>query len=111
MKTSAFLVLFVFPFFVFSQVLSGLVEYKDLGVSFTIPNDWVGQEQEGVVLLGSNTIPGIMLLTANEATNVEQMKALAREGLNEDGVSLQIIGDIYAMNRSLIDPTSHLLSA
>jgi len=83
--------------------MSGLVEYKELGVSFTIPNDWVGQEQEGFVLMGSNSIAGIMLMFPSDATTLDQMKVDAKQGLNEEGVSLQLVGDIKTSNEYRIE--------
>jgi len=72
---------------------TGLVEYKSLGLSFQIPDGWVGQEANGSFLMGSNTVPGFILLTTNEAASVEVLKQEARAGMVEqNGTNLQMNG-------------------
>ncbi|GAB5553477.1 MAG: hypothetical protein Sapg2KO_30680 [Saprospiraceae bacterium] len=77
---------------------TGKVDYKVLGINFTIPNGWVGQEGEGMFVMGSNTIPGVILMTTNEATTMEQMKQEARVGIvDQAGTNLQLSGDFDAV--------------
>lgn len=70
---------------------TGKVDYKTLGVSFEIPQGWVGQEVNGVYLIGHNTIPGVMLITESVAQTMEQIKQEARAGIvDNQGTNLQI---------------------
>lgn len=75
---------------------TGKVDYKVLGISFTIPDGWVGQEGDGVFLMGSQTIPGVIILTTNEAKSIEQMKQEARVGIaDQNGTNLQMLGNNF----------------
>ncbi|MEL7119420.1 MAG: hypothetical protein AAFO07_08270 [Bacteroidota bacterium] len=74
---------------------TGKVDYKFLGVSFTIPNGWIGQEAEGMFIIGSNTTPGIILVTTHESTTLEQLKQEATVGMNDgQGTQLTASGSI-----------------
>ena len=53
---------------------TGTVTYKELGLQFTIPNGWVGQESEGGFIMGHETTPGmIMILLHDQQYSIEQM--------------------------------------
>ena len=56
---------------------TGKVDYPYLGISFTIPEDWLGQEQQGFYLMGSNTTPGYLMISTHEATSLDQLRELA----------------------------------
>lgn len=56
------------------QVYQGgqTLDISGLGVSFTIPNNWLGQlDADGVILLGSNTEGGMLLVFASKTTAQE----------------------------------------
>lgn len=77
---------------------TGKVDYKVLGINFTIPNGWVGQEGDGMYVMGSNSIPGVILMTTNAATTVDQMKQEARLGIvDQTGTNLQLSGDFESV--------------
>ena len=44
---------------------TGRIDSESLGISFTIPAEWVSQETEMGYLMSSNTIAGFILLTKN----------------------------------------------
>lgn len=71
---------------------TGQVNYPTLGVSFTIPNGWVGQEGEGVFIMGSNSIPGLILLSTSTAQSMEAIRQEAQAGLVDPnaGINLQL---------------------
>lgn len=71
---------------------TGEVNYKELGIRFTIPTGWVGQESEGGYLMGSNTEPGLIFMIQHEYTSLEAIRQAADEGLVDDGVSLKRSG-------------------
>lgn len=100
MKLSFFFTLLFSTFFlqVITAQQTGKVDYKTLGVSFEIPEGWVGQEVNGVFLIGHNTIPGVIMLTTNEARTMEQMKQEARAGIiDQQGTNLQISSDFESV--------------
>lgn len=75
-----------------SAQVTGLVEYKALGLKFTIPSNWVGQETEEGMLLGSNTEAGLLVVLPHEYTSFEQIKQGADEGLVDEGIQLRRSG-------------------
>ncbi|MEM6377475.1 MAG: hypothetical protein AAF705_04625 [Bacteroidota bacterium] len=82
---------------------TGKVDYKTLGVSFTIPQGYVGQEVNGVYLIGHNTIPGVMLVTTGDAQTIDQIKQEARLGIvDQQGTNLQLNSDFETINSKAI---------
>ena len=51
------------------QALPRHVEYQELGLSFNIPNGWTGQANGEYVILGHNSITGMMILFENNSTS------------------------------------------
>jgi len=77
----------------------GVKEYPYLGIQFTIPQNWVGQETEVGYILGSNTEPGFILLLTHEARTLEALKQEARNGLiDENGTMLQLSGNLEELS-------------
>ncbi|NBC83244.1 MAG: hypothetical protein GVY19_07655 [Bacteroidetes bacterium] len=82
---------------------TGLVNYKHLGISFNIPEGWVGQETDGGYLMGSNNVPGLIMMIPHEIQSVKQLEAEARRGLNEgNGTALSLQGDIEQLGNNAI---------
>jgi hypothetical protein len=100
--TASFILLIVFSAIsTLTAQKTGRIEYKTLGVSFTIPNGWVGQEGDGVFLMGSQTLPGLMLITTHEATSIEQLKQEAQAGFNEgNGTVLSLSGQFESVGNN-----------
>ncbi|MEM9822153.1 MAG: hypothetical protein AAF985_13815 [Bacteroidota bacterium] len=103
MKISILFLFCLLPCFPFAQTLSGLIEYQELGISFTIPTDWIGQEGEDYIILGSNSTPGMIILLPNESKDLNEMKREARGGVNEEGLVLQLLGKIKTSNDHRIE--------
>lgn len=83
---------------------TGQVDYKHLGLNFTIPDGWLGQETEIGYAMGSNTIPGIILILPHDQSySLEQLKAQAQAGLNEgNGTNLQLSGSLQDLGNGAI---------
>lgn len=64
---------------------TGKVHYEQLGISFTIPNGWNGQETNDVYLITSQTKSGAILLSVEDYTSQDQMKADMQAGYREAG--------------------------
>ncbi|GMQ35435.1 MAG: hypothetical protein EP311_04905 [Cytophagales bacterium] len=70
------------------------VNYSQLGISFTIPNAWQGQEYGEGVLLQSQSIPGIILITTHNQ-KIAELKAQGSQGINDgQGTMLQLVGNL-----------------
>ncbi len=86
MKNSNILFIFLLIFMMFGQLTgqqTGEVNYEQLGISFTIPDGWVGQESNGVYLMGSNSVPGFILLMVQSYPDLEAMKKDLEAGYSE----------------------------
>lgn len=88
---------------IFGQA-SGRIDYKQLGLSFEIPEGWLGQEAEMGYLIASNTIPGIILLLPHDqAYSLAQIKEQAEAGLNEaNGTNLKLAGPLSDLGKGAI---------
>ncbi len=82
---------------------TGRVDYKFLGINFTIPQGWVGQEAEGAFVIGSQTIPGMILLSTHESSTLEQLKIEARQPMQDgNGTNLSITGELDQLGNNAI---------
>ncbi len=81
-------------FAVYSQS-TGEIDYPYLGIKFTIPEGWKGQELEEGYIMGSDTEAGFIFLMTHESKNLEQLNAEARQGIYEEGgTQLQLNGEL-----------------
>ena len=77
---------------------TGRIYYKSLGISFTIPAKWVGQETEMGYIMSSNTTAGFILLTKNETIELATMITEAQQGVSDgNGNYLQLLGSVEVM--------------
>lgn len=87
---------------VFAQT-TGLVEYKALGISFTIPEGWIGQEMQGGYLIGSNTEPGFVLLSTHQYKTTDQLRQMAQQGIfDQNGTALSLSGNLEVINQNSV---------
>ena len=97
-----FAILFTFVNSSFAQQ-SGRIDYKELGVAFTIPEGWVGQETNGVFLMGSHTKAGVIILAPQEYNSLENLQAEIRKGYQEaGGTSLTPASAINAIDQNTV---------
>lgn len=104
---NAFRLLFLLPLLLFmnstSAQLTGEVNYDHLGIRFQIPAGWLGQEMEGGILLGHNSIPGLVLVTLHEHNSLAALQQDARIGINEaNGTSLNLASQIQTLDQQTI---------
>ncbi len=82
---------------------TGKVNIPELGMSFVIPDGWLGQMSDGAYLMGSNTEPGLVMMTTHETSTLEQLKQEAQMGLNDgNGTNLQLTGEIEEIGEQAI---------
>ncbi len=92
MRLTTLIIGFWFPLISIGQI-SGEVNYERLGISFVIPEGWVGQESEDVLIMGSETVSGFLVMQAHNL-NLEQLKKEAYAGIDEgNGTQLKLEGD------------------
>ena len=82
---------------------SGSVNYPELGLSFDIPQGWVGQERGDIYLMGSHELPGLIILIPNEVSSFEQMRQEAYAGFQEGTqTNLQLSSPLKSINSSIL---------
>ncbi len=82
--------------------MTGEVNYDELGISFIIPEGWLGQEGDETILLRSNSLPGIVLLATHEYSLV-QLKSEAKKGISEGyGTRLNLSGEVEELSDNSI---------
>ncbi len=80
---------YLFLFITTATQAQTLISFQELGLSFEIPNGWNGQLQDEFYIMGHETIPGLMILSQNSSTSSSELKALAMEGVYDEGVQLK----------------------
>ena len=58
---------------------TGIVNDPILGISFKIPDGWVGQQSGDYLVMGHNSIPGMIIMSMHQS-NLEQLKEEAKNG-------------------------------
>lgn len=75
---------------IFGQT-TGKVDYKYLGLSFIIPEGWIGREVEKGYLIGHNTIPGFAFLFTHQEKSIDAIRVQAQQGIqDENGTALTL---------------------
>ncbi len=65
------------------------VDFPELGLRFTIPSGWTGQQLEDRIILGHTSIPGFMVLFSNNSESLGQLKQQATMPIVEEGLYLE----------------------
>jgi len=75
------------------------VNYSTIGISFVIPQGWVGQETQAGYMLKSNTNAGFVLITKNNTTDINTMINQAQQGfVTNNSNYLKIVGQVENFN-------------
>lgn len=74
--------------------LTGRVDLEPLGVAFTVPEQWQGQRAEGMVVLGGQREPGLILLFQHAHESLEDIRREASGGIVDEGVALRPVGPL-----------------
>lgn len=77
MKSRVVLLFLMLNSFIMTPQQLQMANLEELGISFEVPKGWSGQMEAEYILLGHQTLPGFMVLTENEAKNLEDLKAKA----------------------------------
>ncbi len=73
---------------VFAQQ-TGIVQYPEYGIEFTIPEGWMGKELQESYAMKSQTLDGVMLLYLNENNSIKAIKNEFSQDFVEAGVNLK----------------------
>jgi hypothetical protein len=83
---------------------TGVVTYDQLGVSFTIPEGWVGQETGSIYVMGSNEIPGLIILIPHDQPySLNDLRTEALKGMDlGGGTVLRPVSEITMNGEDLV---------
>jgi hypothetical protein len=83
---------------------TGLKVFPAWGMRCTIPEGWIGQEAEGVYLIASQTLPGLILLMPHQTTHLDALRLEAALGLSDptNGIELRLSGDVMPIDERSI---------
>jgi len=79
------------------------IELPELGIQFEIPAGWSGGEEGDYIILGHNSIPGLMILTQNKARDAHTLKNQAEDTILEEGVFLEADGDFVIVSETRVE--------
>jgi len=101
MKVKLKITLFFIPIFNIlqaQQLQTGIVQYPEYGIQFTIPEGWVGQELEESYAMQSKQGKGLMLLTLTPVRNMSDLKREFSKPITESGMILNPIETLKVYN-------------
>ncbi|MGK7394417.1 MAG: hypothetical protein ACNS62_07580 [Candidatus Cyclobacteriaceae bacterium M3_2C_046] len=82
---------------------TGKVDYKYLGISFQIPDGWIGQEAGEGYLVGSNTVSGFAYIIPHQEKSLEALKQQAQQGIQDNnGTALRLAGELKTSGSNAI---------
>lgn len=102
-KSISCLLILLFSLQINAQVLPKNVDLQELGLSFTTPSGWTAQAQDVFIIMGHESIPGLMILTVNESKTTSELKSLAMQGLHDQNINLQAMGDFSILGRDRVE--------
>lgn len=102
-QTSILLFLILNIHFLNSQPMAQQMDLKELGVRFEIPDGWTGGVQGDYLLLGHETIDGMMILFQNNGKTAHELRSLAMQGIMEEGVALSPLEDFQIINSTRVE--------
>jgi hypothetical protein len=82
--------------------LQGYVNYEEPGISFDIPQGWQGHEGEDMVILGSTTVPGIVIITTHTSTIDELMREAKSGIVDQNGTRLTLNGQLRMVGNNAV---------
>jgi len=97
--TKICLIFFLSTISIFSQTTTK-AKHDALGITFTIPQDWFGQETALGFLITSTKTPGFVLILSNDIKDIVTMKSDALKGIqNNNGTNLMLTGDLEHLQK------------
>lgn len=74
--------------------LTGRVDVAELGLSFMVPEQWVGQFTEDAFVMGGLQEPGLILIMPHEYDSLDEMRREAQQGISEGATMLRLDGSL-----------------
>jgi hypothetical protein len=71
------------------------------GYAFLKPSGWNHQVSEGYILLGSNTVPGLILTFPHQGRSFQEMLQEMSTGIQEEGIHLTLSSQVQQLSSSM----------
>ncbi len=80
------------------------ISVESMGLSFRVPTGWIAKKDpnSGNYIMGSNSIPGIILMFPHNYKNINELVAASSEGFNSKGINLRASSDIEKISENAI---------
>ena len=79
------------------------MDLSELGIRFEIPQGWTGEEQGDYLLLGHQTIPGLIIVGQNSSKDATALKSKLLQPISEEGLLLKPDGDFNTVSSTRIE--------
>ena len=88
----------------FSSGNSKRITIDEVGISFTTPNGWIAKKDPntGNYLMGSNQIPGFILISQHTYNSLSQLEQNAAEGFVDKNIRMYLSGNIERITNNAI---------
>jgi len=80
-----------------STISPGEVGEQSWGFKFRPPVGWKSQKTGEGIVLGNDTIPGIIIVMPNTENNIDRLKKSMEEGLSEEEIMLSLRGKLQSL--------------
>ena len=91
--------LFLIPSSIFSQQVVGNPSW---GFSFQVPTGWLYQQTEDGVILGHNSIAGMILVMPHMASTMQEVRSEMESGMIEEGMELYPSGPLKTLSNTIL---------
>ncbi len=102
MKNFVLILSAMFAFNLTNAQLTGHVNYEELGISFDIPEGWMGQEGDDMVILGSNTVAGLVIITPHTSSKSELANEAKAGIVDQSGTNMQLAGNLEDLSKNAV---------
>lgn len=84
-----------------SAAQSQHINLQEFGSSFDIPAGWTGQEKGDYIILGHQTIPGMIIIFENKSPDTTTLQKLAMQGISDEGIQLSVKEEFVVKNNQV----------
>ena len=93
-----------------STISSGEVGDQSWGFKFHPPEGWKSQKTNEVIILGHDTIAGVIVVLPHILSNIQQVQQQMQEGLSEEGVQLYPTGGLQPSGNLIVGEYSGVVN-
>lgn len=106
-KTKNWIAVFIFCILIFSFSQNSTasntgkrIKVPSMGLSFITPLNWIAKKdaQSGSYIMGSNTIPGLIIVFPHSYSSIQELVNSASEGFVDDGVRMYPSGEVETIS-------------